>query len=73
PIRHYTITYNGVEFVLPLQEDIGPFYLITRGRVLGFVSQWAKASPLVICMSGSAFHKVHSVEHRWQMILDTID
>ncbi|KIK91907.1 hypothetical protein PAXRUDRAFT_148448, partial [Paxillus rubicundulus Ve08.2h10] len=70
---HYTITYNSVEFVLPFKEEIGPFHLIAQGRALGVVSQWVKVYPLVISVSSSSFHKVHSVQHGWHMILDTID
>ncbi|KAF8833754.1 hypothetical protein BDN67DRAFT_1017212 [Paxillus ammoniavirescens] len=68
PNGHYSITYSGVSFILPFQEEDSPFYLITRGKTVGVVSQWARACPLVIGVSGSAFHKVPSVQSGWKMV-----
>ncbi|KIJ09042.1 hypothetical protein PAXINDRAFT_38235, partial [Paxillus involutus ATCC 200175] len=73
PTGHYSITYNAVSFVLPFQEEPGPFYLITRGRLVGVVASWQKASPLVIGVSGASFSKVSSVHRGWQQVEDAID
>ncbi|KAF8833924.1 hypothetical protein BDN67DRAFT_985700 [Paxillus ammoniavirescens] len=73
PSRHYTITYNGVVFILPYQGEVGPYYLITWGRLMGVVAQWQKASPLVIGVSGASFRNVTSVQRGWQLVEDAID
>ncbi|KIJ19292.1 hypothetical protein PAXINDRAFT_153324 [Paxillus involutus ATCC 200175] len=73
PNGHYSVTYNGITFVLPLQEESGPFYLITRGRLVGVIAQWARVCPLVIGVSGAAFHMVSSMQWGWQMIEAAID
>lgn len=40
PNGHYIATYNEVIFVLPYQGEIGPYYLITQGKLIGVVAQW---------------------------------
>ncbi|KIJ13868.1 hypothetical protein PAXINDRAFT_80169, partial [Paxillus involutus ATCC 200175] len=73
PNGHYIATYNEVIFVLPYQGEIGPYYLITQGKLIGVVAQWQKASPFVIGVSGASFSKVSSVQQGWQRVEDAID
>ncbi|KIK79136.1 hypothetical protein PAXRUDRAFT_162109 [Paxillus rubicundulus Ve08.2h10] len=74
PNGHYTVTYNYISFILPLQSEVSPFYLITRGKLISVClshRQWA--SPLVIGVSSASFSKVSSVVHRYQLMEDVID
>ncbi|KIJ10188.1 hypothetical protein PAXINDRAFT_86393 [Paxillus involutus ATCC 200175] len=73
PNGHYPVTYNGVSFVLPFYDGISPFYLITRGKLLGVVAQWQNALTLVIDVSGASFSKVSSVRCGWKQVEDAID
>ncbi|KAH7917831.1 hypothetical protein BV22DRAFT_1025661, partial [Leucogyrophana mollusca] len=72
PSGHYTITYNNFIFTLPLQDEPGPYYLITRGRLVGVIAQ-QRASPLVIGVGGASFSKAGSIHRGWQLVEDAID
>ncbi|KAF8836987.1 hypothetical protein BDN67DRAFT_1014240 [Paxillus ammoniavirescens] len=62
PSRHYSVTFNDISLVLPCPEQVGPFYLITQGRLISVIAQWSKVCPLVIGVSGASFNKVSSME-----------
>ena len=40
PEGHYTITYNAITIILPCSDTNGPFFVITRGKVIGIVATW---------------------------------
>lgn len=40
PSEHHTISHGGVTFLLPLPNVPGPYYLITKGRLIGVVAKW---------------------------------
>ena len=40
PEGHYTITYNAITVILPCSDTNGPFFVITRGKVIGIVATW---------------------------------
>ncbi|KAF9014679.1 hypothetical protein BDZ89DRAFT_1046351 [Hymenopellis radicata] len=46
----------------------GPYYAITRGRVVGVVAGWDKASPHCIGVSGAVFRSVPSIEIGRQVV-----
>ncbi|KAH7906398.1 hypothetical protein BJ138DRAFT_1105183 [Hygrophoropsis aurantiaca] len=76
PSHHYYITYNDVLFILPYNYNVGPstdFYLITRGKRIGVVAQWEKASQFVDGVCGAVFRRVSSLIVGWQLMEGTID
>ncbi|KAG6373962.1 hypothetical protein JVT61DRAFT_6127 [Boletus reticuloceps] len=40
PSKHYIAAYKGTDFVLPFEGQPEPFYLITKGKMVGVLSNW---------------------------------
>lgn len=38
--EHYTESHEGITFYLPMPDVPSPYYLITKGRVIGIIAQW---------------------------------
>ncbi|KIK15806.1 hypothetical protein PISMIDRAFT_25224 [Pisolithus microcarpus 441] len=72
PIGHYVVSYNSMLVVLPSEGIDGPFYFITRGRLVGIIARWENTSPLIIGVSGATFGSVSSVERGWKAVEDAI-
>ncbi|KAF8131969.1 hypothetical protein EV363DRAFT_1089060, partial [Boletus edulis] len=58
PSGHYVVTHNGTDFVLPFKDQLEPFYLITKGKLVGMFSNWEKVSPLVHGVSRATFRRL---------------
>ncbi|KAG6372723.1 hypothetical protein JVT61DRAFT_7496 [Boletus reticuloceps] len=40
PSGHYVVTHNGTDFILPFRDQSEPFYLITKGKLVGMFLNW---------------------------------
>ncbi|KAF9037322.1 hypothetical protein BDZ89DRAFT_1129848 [Hymenopellis radicata] len=58
-------TFN---FISPAPGTPGPYYVITRGRVVGIVAGWDRASPNCIGVGGAVFRSVPSVDAGKQLV-----
>ncbi|KAF9017019.1 hypothetical protein BDZ89DRAFT_1141054 [Hymenopellis radicata] len=59
---HYQVLPNTFPYERPAYGTPGPYYAITRGRVVGVVAGWDKASPLCIGVGGAVFRSVPSID-----------
>ncbi|KAF8426145.1 hypothetical protein L210DRAFT_872815, partial [Boletus edulis BED1] len=73
PSRHELCQYNGFVYVQPDEESDGPFYLVTRGKLVGVFSRWVNAAPLVVGVKCSVYERVRDGGHGCYLILDAID
>ncbi|KAG6377890.1 hypothetical protein JVT61DRAFT_14677 [Boletus reticuloceps] len=71
--EHYTMTHNGIVFYFPMPGVSGPYYLVTKGRAIGIIAQWHRASPLVSDISCAVFCKVKCLTQARKMMETAID
>ncbi|KAF9012274.1 hypothetical protein BDZ89DRAFT_1047070 [Hymenopellis radicata] len=64
----YHVLPVGFSYITPAVGTPGPFYAITRGRVVGVVAGWDKASPLCIGVGGAVFRSVPSIDAGKQVV-----
>ncbi|KAF9035675.1 hypothetical protein BDZ89DRAFT_1036139 [Hymenopellis radicata] len=72
------VTNNGIppfqvlpanfQYVRPADGTPGPYYAITRGRVVGVVAGWDRASPSCIGVGGAVFRSVPSLNIGKQVV-----
>ncbi|KAF8120428.1 hypothetical protein EV363DRAFT_1394669 [Boletus edulis] len=74
PSNHGVSRYNGFVYVQPDEEQCeGPFYIVTRGRLVGIISHWINTAPLVLHVTGAVYAKVGSVDAGYKLLLNAID
>ncbi|KIK72149.1 hypothetical protein PAXRUDRAFT_181250, partial [Paxillus rubicundulus Ve08.2h10] len=73
PSGHDVSTYNGIMSIQPSDAWQGPFYMVTRGRLIGIFACWFNAGPQVMGVCRSNCQKVDSVEMGRRLMLDAID
>ncbi|KAF8430664.1 hypothetical protein L210DRAFT_3651594 [Boletus edulis BED1] len=76
PSGHYVAAYKGTNFVLPFEGQPEPFYLITRGKMVGVLSNWEQVSPLVHDVSRATFRRLRAgitIPEAQQMVEKAID
>ncbi|KAF8121448.1 hypothetical protein EV363DRAFT_1302084 [Boletus edulis] len=76
PSGHYVAAYKGTNFVLPFEGQPEPFYLITRGKMVGVLSNWEQVSPLVHGVSRATFRRLRAgitIAEAQQMVEKAID
>ncbi|KAG6371366.1 hypothetical protein JVT61DRAFT_9574 [Boletus reticuloceps] len=60
PSGHYSVTHSGVDFLLPYEGEAGPFYLITRGKMVSMIVNWEKASLMVHGVCRATYRRLPS-------------
>ena len=40
PTGHYMINFDSVAVVLPYEDTVGPYYIITCGQLVGIIARW---------------------------------
>ncbi|KAI9571061.1 hypothetical protein HD554DRAFT_2169427 [Boletus coccyginus] len=55
---HYVATHRSHRFLLPSQDEVEPFYLITSGKMVSVISKWENASLMVERVSGAIFRRL---------------
>ncbi|KAF8136192.1 hypothetical protein EV363DRAFT_1446614 [Boletus edulis] len=76
PSGHYIVAYKDTCFVLPSEGKDAPFYLITKGRMVGVFSNWENAKPMVDHVSGATYRRLQSgtlISQGRQMVVTAID
>ncbi|KAF8429325.1 hypothetical protein L210DRAFT_3652191 [Boletus edulis BED1] len=76
PSGHYSVTHSGVDFLLPYEGETGPFYLITKGKKVGIIANWEKASPMVHRVCCATYRRLPSgttICKGYQMVKQAID
>ncbi|KIJ57801.1 hypothetical protein HYDPIDRAFT_34779 [Hydnomerulius pinastri MD-312] len=73
PSGHDVCKYNDIVFVRPSEACKRPFYMVTRGKLIGIFSRWFNTGPLVTGIRGSNCQKVDSVDLGCQLMVDAID
>ncbi|KAF9014458.1 hypothetical protein BDZ89DRAFT_1142300 [Hymenopellis radicata] len=72
PANHGFAPYQVLPAHYPYERPAygtpGPYYAITRGRVVGVVAGWDKASPFCIGIGGAVFRSVPSIEAGKQVV-----
>jgi len=58
PSGHYEATHNNVSFIVPSASAPEPFYLVTKGKMVGVFSSWENVSSLVSRVSGATYRRL---------------
>ncbi|KAF8142071.1 hypothetical protein EV363DRAFT_1149687 [Boletus edulis] len=58
PSGHYEATHNNVSFIVPSASAPEPFYLVTKGKMVGVFSSWENMSSLVSRVSSATYRRL---------------
>ncbi|KAF8995728.1 hypothetical protein BDZ89DRAFT_1149449 [Hymenopellis radicata] len=64
----YQVLPADFAYQAPAAGTPGPYYAITRGRLVGVIAGWDKASPACIGVGGAVFRSVPSLETGKQVV-----
>ncbi|KAF8121436.1 hypothetical protein EV363DRAFT_1302061 [Boletus edulis] len=73
PYGHEIAKYNGFVYVQPLPDMQGPFYIVTRGKLVGLFSQWIYVAPQVERVSGAVYEKIQKLDDGFMLLIGAID
>ncbi|KAF9044659.1 hypothetical protein BDZ89DRAFT_1128053 [Hymenopellis radicata] len=66
--QFFQVLPANYNYTRPSPGTPGPYYVITRGRVVGIIAGWDRASPNCIGVSGAVFRSVPSADVGKQVV-----